>query len=581
MEVLLVGGQTLQSRVKEFISGCGNECRFHVCASTKEALAVLGERKIDLLILDPANPSLDLSVLVPRAGTENSFTRVKQDDSDNDARFGRIADSMRDIIIEVDMTEKILYVSPSVKHILGYDVDYMLGKNVGHFIHPEDINLVLIKDLSGSKFPINLEIRVRHLSGHYVWMEILGNLLVDEHGKPGGAVFVSRDITERKKREEEYLKASKLESVGILASGIAHDFNNILAIILSNIFLARLYLGDRNRMLEKLKEVEKAVVQAKNLSSQLLSFARGGDPVKKAVYVGSLVKEAASLVLCGSSATYELTGTGEQYIVEVDEALINQVINNIMINALQAMPGGGTIRIKVDKVECGPEGLAEIPLMSAGSYIKISIADQGTGINEADLPKIFDPFFTTKPEGSGLGLAISYSAIAKHGGYISVDSQLGQGTTFHIYLPEYHGEPPSKPRQEQSIVVGRGRILIMDDNETLVEIICDLLAELGYQTAAAKDGEEAIKLYKDGRESGRPFDLVIMDLTIPGRMGAKEAIKKLQEYDPEAKVLITTGYSNNQLVEEYERYGFMGFIAKPYQIEDLAREINRVINIKR
>jgi CheY-like chemotaxis protein len=333
--------------------------------------------------------------------------------------------------------------------------------------------------------------------------------------------------------------------------------------------------------LEKFGEVEKAVKQAKNLSNQLLTFAKGGVPVKKAVYVDELLNEVASLVLCGSNIVYEIIIPGKRCLMEVDEGQISQVINNIMINAVQAMPGGGIIRIAVEKIFAGTGELELLPIMKSGDYIKIAISDQGSGICEEYLPKIFDLFFTTKPEGSGLGLAIAYSVVRKHNGYISVDSRLGQGTTFYIYLPAYNGEPPDRPEEKQDIIVGRGRILIMDDNEALAEIVSDLLAELGYRTATARDGEKAVELYRQGRESGQPFDLVLMDLTVPGRMGGEVTIKILKEYDPEVKAIVTSGYSEDPVMREYERHGFKGFIVKPYLVEDLAREINRAINLKR
>ena len=395
----------------------------------------------------------------------------------------------------------------------------------------------------------------------------------DKEGRVIGAVFVFRDITERKKLEQELIRADKLESIGILAGGIAHDFNNILTAILGNITLTKMYTKSE-KIIERLREAERACLRGRDLTQQLLTFSKGGKPIKRIISIADLIKEAANFALSGSNVKCEFSIPDDLWLIEVDEGQISQVINNIIINADQAMPRGGIIKVSCKNVIVSKEG--DLPLKQ-GRYVKISIKDQGIGIPKKYLSKIFDPFFTTKKKGSGLGLATAYSIIKRHGGHIFVESEVGVGTTFHIYLPVLKRKEKIIKGEIREEIKGSGRVLLMDDEDIVLEVVGEMLRTLGYKVGFAKDGNEAIKLYKRAKASGHPFDAVIMDLTIPGAMGGKEAIKKLIEIDPEVKAIVSSGYSTDPVMADFRKYGFCGVIAKPYEMKELGKILKKVI----
>ncbi|MEW5803357.1 MAG: PAS domain S-box protein [bacterium] len=397
-------------------------------------------------------------------------------------------------------------------------------------------------------------------------------------GEVIGFVENFKDITEHKRAEEELQRAQKLESIGILAGGIAHDFNNLLTAIIGNLSLLDLYLRSENNVSRVLRETEKASQQAKHLTSQLLTFSKGGLPVKKTTSISEIIKNAADFALSGSKTRCELSLPDDLWWAEIDEGQISQALNNLLINASQAMPEGGIIAISAENLIAG--AMSGLPLKE-GKYVRISIKDQGVGIPEKYLNQVFDPYFTTKLQGSGLGLSITYSIIKSHGGYISVESQVGVGTVFHIYLPSSEKESPAmKEIPEEGLCSGRGRVLFMDDQESLRDMVGEMLIDLGYEVELAKEGEEAIEIYEQARESKRPFDAVILDLTIPGGMGGEEAIKKLQSIDPEVKAIVSSGYSQDPIMSEYRQYGFSEVVAKPYGIKELSEVLHKVIETK-
>jgi CheY-like chemotaxis protein len=385
------------------------------------------------------------------------------------------------------------------------------------------------------------------------------------------------DITERKKMEEELLRAQKLESIGLLAGGIAHDFNNILMAILGNISLASMEAPSNSRIVERLTAAEKASLQAKDLTQQLLTFSKGGAPIKSTASVANLIRDSADFALRGSNVRCEMIIPDDLWPIEVDQGQMNQVINNLIINADEAMPDGGIIAVRAENVILDSESAAALPLRPGG-YVKLTISDQGIGIPPEHLSKIFDPYFTTKQKGSGLGLATAYSITQKHDGYITVESRLGAGTTFTILLPASLKQTASVAKGEGHPVRGRGRILVMDDEALIRDVVGQMLEFIGYEPDFARDGAEAIERYRIAKESGRPFSAVIADLTIAGGMGGREAIKKLLELDPNAKAIVSSGYSNNPVMANYRQFGFSGVVAKPYEIQKLSDEIYKVIH---
>ncbi|MFO7761491.1 MAG: ATP-binding protein [Thermodesulfobacteriota bacterium] len=388
-----------------------------------------------------------------------------------------------------------------------------------------------------------------------------------QHSEIIGVVLAFKDVTEQRRMEQELFKVEKLESVGVLAGGIAHDFNNILAAILGNVNLALDYCDPDDQLYGLLSEVEKASLRARGLTQQLLTFAKGGEPVKRAASITSVIKDSADFVLHGSNVRCDYFFDDDLWLVEIDSGQMSQVIQNIIINAKEAMPEGGVI-----EVTCRNLAGEKIHILSLekGDYVEVAIKDQGIGISDSQIDKIFDPYFTTKQAGSGLGLAITHSIISKHGGRISVESGKDKGVAFYIYLPahrEKEEEIPVEGRGER--VRAKGKIMVMDDEELVRDVAFRMLTYLGYEVILAEDGEEAVLKYRDAMDSSEPVDLVIMDLTIPGGMGGREAIGELHQIDPRARAVVSSGYSNDPVLAHYCDYGFSATMVKPFRLKEL------------
>jgi nitrogen-specific signal transduction histidine kinase/CheY-like chemotaxis protein len=387
-------------------------------------------------------------------------------------------------------------------------------------------------------------------------------------------VFV-HDITERKQLAEERQRAVRLESIGTLAGGIAHDFNNILTGIMGNISLAQRLVELDSQVAERLEEAEKASLRAKDLTHRLLTFARGGTPVKKTISIPELIQEATTLATRGSNVKCEYFLPDDLWSLDADEGQLNQVFTNLVINAVEAMPTGGIINISAQNLHINKQDTLSLPI---GNFLKITVVDHGTGISKSHLERIFEPYFTTKQRGSGLGLAATYSIVKNHGGHIIVESTIDIGTTFHIYLPASAGPVPVKTEKQRELpITGKGRILVIDDEDTIRLLLSRMLEGAGYEVEISQDGEEGIQKYTAALESKKPFVAVIMDLTIPGGMGGKDAINKLKEIDPEVKAIVSSGYSTDPIMAEYQSYGFSGVIVKPYQAGEVEKAVRNVL----
>jgi CheY-like chemotaxis protein len=363
----------------------------------------------------------------------------------------------------------------------------------------------------------------------------------------------------------------------VLAGGMAHDFNNLLTSILGNVSLAKAFADPDGKVYERLTETEKAVMRAKNLTQQLLTFAKGGVPVTSTVDLSNIIVESAEFALRGAKLKCEYHIAENLWPVEADPGQINQVIHNLVINAYQSMPDGGSCRIEAGNIRIRDTASIAIP---KGRYVKISIKDSGSGILPEHINKIFDPFFTTKRNGTGLGLPTAYSIIKKHGGLLTVDTEVGKGSIFHIFLPvpDKTVLPDAEEKKPPGLLTGTGKILLMDDEEFLLDMTSELLQHLGYTVETAKDGKEAIDLYKKGLESGQKHAVVIMDLTIPGGMGGKETIRELRKLDPEAKTIVSSGYSTDPILANFKEYGFNAMLPKPYELAELAEILHKVIH---
>ena len=494
---------------------------------------------------------------------------------DSEANFRSLAQNAFDSIAINNEDGDYVYVNRRSAELTGYSIKELLKLNLKDLTPHRDTEKVLNRSkrrIKGKPIENFFEATLLRKDGVELPIEVTATRTIWQ-GKPADMVFF-RDITERKKLEEEALKSQKLESIGILAGGIAHDFNNILTAILGNITLAKMYAKPEDKVYDRLVRAEKASMRAKDLTQRLLTFSKGGAPIKEITSIVNLVKESATFALTGSNIICKFTIPHDIWKVEIDKGQISQVINNLVFNADQAMPDGGTIVINVENINIGKESTL---FLNAGKYVKINIEDQGIGISEKHLNKIFDPYFTTKTKGSGLGLATVFSIIKNHDGLITVDSKLGVGTKFSIYLPASTEKALEEGKKEGKPLIGKGRILLMDDEELLREVAGEMIENLGYEIEFAKDGNEAISLYKNALKSSIPFDAVIMDLTIPGGMGGKYAIKKLLKIDPDAKAIVSSGYSNDPIMSEFKKYGFVGVVAKPYKVEELGKILHKVV----
>jgi PAS domain S-box-containing protein len=396
----------------------------------------------------------------------------------------------------------------------------------------------------------------------------------DHNFDMNGVVVVFRDITNQRRGELEQQKAEKLQSVGVLAGGIAHDFNNFLTVILGNINFAKMLIKPEDEIYALLNEVEKASQSAKGLTHQLLTFSKGGLPVKKDMSLLDLIHDSAGFVLRGSNVGCEYNLPDDLWHADVDEGQLTQVLHNLMINAVQAMPTGGKIEVEGENVIVG-EG-SPLPLKK-GKYVRISLKDHGTGIAKENLPFIFDPYFSTKKKGSGLGLSTTYSIIHQHDGYLSVDSEAGAGATFQFYLPASKKKFRKKVVPEKIPELSRARFLIMDDEEAILELLRKFMAKVGLDAEFATGGEEAVEKYKAAKGSARPFDVVVLDLTVPGGMGGREAMRRLKELDPTAKAIVSSGYSNDSILSNYHEFGFSEVLSKPYDMHELMEKLYKVL----
>lgn len=393
------------------------------------------------------------------------------------------------------------------------------------------------------------------------------------------AVVVIEDVSEKEKLEAELLKKMKLEALGTLAGGIAHDFNNSLMAILANIQLALLKLDKGADIKKHLLDSVEMIYNTSNLAKQLLTFSSGGAPVKTFTSITNLIKDNVNFVLQGSKIKCRFIIAPNLRPVEIDPGQISQVINNLVINAMQAMPDGGFINVIAKNVDLNSDGNYR-----PGRYVMIAIQDYGRGIPKENLPKIFDPFFTTKPEGTGLGLATSYSIIKKHDGYLEVDSHEGAGSLFTIYLPAaLNGRTPSDNEDypcgfPAGDTVKGPRVLVMDDEEILRNLVGEILSGFSYRITAVKDGHEAIKAYRLAKERGAPYAAVIMDALIPGSMGGQEAIIYLRAIDPDVKAIVAGDSAKNRLLKHYRKYGFRGALLKPYRFDELYGLLHKVID---
>ena len=410
-------------------------------------------------------------------------------------------------------------------------------------------------------------------------IEQVASPIRDNKNEVAGVVLVFRDITARQRAETERRKAETLEQLGLLAGGIAHDFNNLLTAIIGNISLASVLLPPNDEMAERLDDAKNASLRARDLAQQLLTFARGGTPIKKTASIGKLIQDTVSFSLRGSHNRSEFEFGVDLSSAEIDAGQISQVIANLVVNADQAMPNGGTLHVSSENFSYSATTTPAVPDLAAGDYVRIRIRDEGVGIPAKYMKRIFDPYFTTKPKGSGLGLATAYSIIKNHSGLMTVESEVHVGTTFTIYLPAALDQemPVEAPRTFTPAMPGTGRVLVVDDEDAIRDLVEFTLTRLGYKVWQAATALEGVNIYREKFEAGERFDAVILDLTLPGGIGGKEALKKLIEIDPTVNAIVSSGYATDATMSRYQDFGFRGVIAKPYEAAELGKIVHDVI----
>ncbi len=489
--------------------------------------------------------------------------------------------SIADGVIAADIQGTIMLSNAIADNLLNLPRNAIIGQslhNVFTIVNERDHqnNQALINDVMTQQKSMNFSDEIilinPDMTEHLISMGVAP--IVGKEGNILGVVIVFRDITQKRKMDEVLLNAQRLESIGLLAGGIAHDYNNILTGIVGFINVGKYLTEPETQIYQSLVKAEKACMRATKLTQQLLTFTHGGDPVKKVVSIIPLLEDTATLALSGSAVHPVFHFSDRIKLVEIDEGQMQRALHNIIHNARQAMPNGG--RIEIRACDATPDELVSVTRPDT-DYVKIIITDHGIGIPPENLKKIFDPFFSTKAGGSGLGLMITYSIIQKHQGLIYVDSKVDIGTTFTIFIPASKRTQCDPKSDSQELIPGHGKLLLMDDDELILEASSWLLQRAGYEVESVIDGEEAIWLYRESIKQGRPFDAVIMDLTIPGGMGGKETIRELLKISPDCIAIVSSGYSDDDIIAEYRKYGFKGVVRKPHRIEEICQLLSELL----
>lgn len=523
-------------------------------------------------------------LVILRDVTLNS--RATKEIARDDARLSILLESIKSGVIMTDEKGGVQRMNSEASRLTGLTIDNSKGRSLeetlwvkhprtGRRVHNFD-EVFLSENYLKDPPPEGVELTSR--DGQIFNVRFSMKKTDDSTFGHANMIVVVRDVSFERDTQVDRHELEKLNAMNILASGIGHDFNNILSAVMGNISVARLGVDKSDKVYEHLTLAEKATLQARGLTQQLISFAKGGLPNLESTELRSLVEDCSQFILRGSNVRCDLTIADDLWPVEIDAGRVSQVINNLIINADQAMPNGGIVEIKLCNKSLKAGDHIEL---SEGDYVHMSVCDYGPGIRTEDLPRIFDPYFTTKEHGNGLGLASCQSIIKSLSGAITVESALGAGSTFNVYLPRAEKEAEIKESEETEAELelpsGGGRILIMDDMEAMMMVAGEIIKALGYEVEFSTNGQEAIDSYLEAMQAGNPFDAVVFDLTVPGGMGGYEACQELLKHDPDLVAIASSGYTNSNVMEDYEASGFKAVVPKPYRIKEMSDALNRVL----
>lgn len=529
-------------------------------------------------------PGVHYEEFVPIADSFSSMVRAVADREqamrESEEKYRMLVQNAKSIIMRLDKDGCIRFFNEFAQVFFGYAEHEVLGRHVlgtiiadGDSAGAEFVDFAQNALARAERAPYH-EHEHTTRSGERVWVAWTNQPLYDEQGNLNGVLCVGTDITVRKRLEDERLRSQKLESLGVLAGGIAHDFNNLLAAMLAHISLVQYRLPPGGKNQEDLEAAVNAIVRSRDLTRQLMTFSKGGMPVRKPIALNKLLVESTTFVLHGSNCRADFSIADDLRMVDADEAQIAQVVQNLVLNAAQAMPAGGVIQVSARNVELPSDAFEKLP---AGAYVEISVRDAGSGIPEEIRDRIFDPYFTTKAQGTGLGLASVFSIVRNHGGYVTFQTGDGEGTVFVLYLPSIIAVAEENKMMDSPFGRLNGRVLLMDDEPGISKAIGTFLGELGLDVTLAADGAQAVEYFTAALREQRRYDIVILDLTVPGGMGGREAFQKMHEIDPQVRAVVTSGYSDDSTMSDYRSKGFQGALQKPYNLADLVAMIRSIL----
>jgi len=514
------------------------------------------------------------------------LNRMKAENNEIKTVYERLTQYADEAIFRIQAESgRIVYINDAAEKILGYSLDdYLPDTNVQRkVINKNHLKtwMAAVGKTDGARNVLkNILMECTGKEGQTVIMEFT---VIAVRNAEGDIVYfecIGRDITVRRFMEAELAKAQKLESIGLLAGGIAHDFNNIMTAVFGFLALAKMESIPDSPVYKRLISAEEHCMKAKTLTRKLLTYSRGGSPQRKTASIANVIRDAVSFSLSGKNIDCRFEFTDDLWSAQIDESQMHQVVHSLVSNAAEAMPQGGAIDIGAQNVDLTTD---QIQPLKAGHYIKWFVRDHGVGMSQEHMKKIFDPYFTTKEmssvKGMGLGLAICYSIVKGHEGMITVESSPGAGTTFTVYIPASNGEKDERRpvAVKEALATPKPNVLLIDDEQILLDVTGSMLKHIGYNVVTAKSHGDAMEHYRRAKEAQNPFSLIIMDLTMRGDEGGEIAIRRWKDNYPEVKAVISSGYSNDPVIEEYWKYGFVGAMVKPYSLVDLKSSLEKIL----